>query len=161
MIGLLFADARRWHQVKRCDVRARELADRHYSRQSPGADEFMGNGRTLVLITLAADAVWGAIENKDPHGGPHWRCSIFRNEGPTLSSALVKEATAETIAFWRRRYGLPPVPLMTEVDVDETRPKRDPGRCFLMAGWTVVEKSARSHRHRNLVILRAPMERYA
>lgn len=37
-----------WHQVRRCDPRARVLADRHYSRQTPGAAEFMVSGRTLA-----------------------------------------------------------------------------------------------------------------
>jgi hypothetical protein len=160
--GLLFRDSRLWHQVKRCDVRARELADRHYSRQTPGAAEFMANGRTLVLLTLDARAVWGVIENNDPHGGRHWRCAIFRNEGTTLSSRLVEEATAETIKHWRRKYhALPPVALTTEIDPTQTRPKLHPGRCFREAGWTVVEVSNRSNRHKELVILRAPMERYA
>jgi hypothetical protein len=137
VMRLLFPDKRHWHQVKRCDVRARELADRHYSRQTPGAAEFMANGRTLVLLTVDARAVWGVIENNDPHGGRHWRCSIFRNDA------------------------LPSVALTTEIDATRTRPKLHPGRCFRAAGWTVVEVSTRSHRHKELVILRAPMERFA
>jgi hypothetical protein len=48
-----------WRRVDRCDVRARVLADRHYSRQTPGALNFMANGRTLVLLTADCAAVWG------------------------------------------------------------------------------------------------------
>jgi hypothetical protein len=56
-----------------------------------------------------------------------------------LSSLLVAEATARTYEFWRRHYGgLPSVPLRTEVDPEKTRRKRDPGRCFLKAGWRVA-----------------------
>lgn len=140
-----------WHRVRRSDVRARALADRHYSRQTPGAREFMASGRTLVLLTLDADAVWGAIENLDPAGGRRWRCSIFRNESLILSSVLIREATDRTFDWWRRRYGgLPAVPLTTEVDPARVLRKRDPGRCFRRAGWTLQGLV------RGLVVLRAP-----
>ncbi len=140
-----------WRRVKRCDVRARELADRHYSRQTVGARDFMANGRTLVLLTGDARAVWGVIENLDPKGGHRWRCSIFRNEGSVLSSLLVREATLRTYEYWRRHYGaLPSVPLTTEIDPAEVRRKRDPGRCFRKAGWR-FEREARG-----LIVLRAP-----
>ena len=77
--------------VKRTDVECRLLADRHYSRQTPGAREFMGNGRTLVLRDVDGTVVFGWLY---PKHGLHvidacW-CSIFRNEGPQLSSALVE-----------------------------------------------------------------------
>lgn len=155
----------RWWQVTRCDPRARALVDGesfggapHYSRQTPGAGEFMSNGRTLVLLTLDGRAVWGAIENRDPRGGLHWRVSMFRNEGAGLSSELIREATELTFAYWSRRYGaLPLVPLRTEVDASRVRPKRDPGRCFLRAGWVVVERG-NSNRHPAAVVLEAPGE---
>ena len=140
-----------WRKVKRTHLAARELADRHYSRQTPGASEFMASGRTLVMVTPDELAVWGVIENLDPAGALRWRCSIFRNEGPHLSSALIRVATAMTLAYWPRRYGaLPPVPLTTEVDPKKTRRKRDPGRCFRRAGWTEVGIA------RGLVVLQAP-----
>ena len=142
-----------WHVVSRCDPRARALADRHYSRQTVGAREFMANGRPLVMLTIDGAAVWGAIENLDPVGHLRWRCSLFRNEAPArhLSSDLVREATRRTRLYWRRRYGsVPPVPLQTEVHPERTRRKRDPGRCFRRAGWVVVGES------RGLVVLQAP-----
>lgn len=140
-----------WQQVRRNDIRARTLADRHYSRQTIGAVDFMANGRTFVLLSLDTLAVWGVIENMDPAGGRRWRCSIFRNEGPARSSVLIREATSLTFAYWTRRHGAPPpVPLTTEVDPAKTRHKRDPGRCFLRAGWRRVDV------RRGLVILQAP-----
>jgi hypothetical protein len=140
-----------WHPVRRTDARARRLADRHYSRQTPGAREFMSSGRTLVMLACDGDAVWGAIENLDPAGGRRFRCAIFRNESLILSSVLVREATERTYAHWRRRYhGLPGVPLTTEVDPERVVRKRDPGRCFIRAGWRVID-----HR-RGLVVLEAP-----
>jgi len=140
-----------WSKVRRTDRRAVALADRHYSRQTVGAPEFMASGRTFVMLTADALAVWGAIENLDPAGNRRWRCSIFRNESMVLSSALIVEATERTYAYWTRRYhGLPPVPFTTEVDPTKTLRKRDPGRCFRKAGWTVLGTV------RGLVVLRAP-----
>lgn len=140
-----------WHQVRRTDPRARDLADRHYSRQTIGAPEFMTNGRTLVLLTLCERAVWGVIENMDPAGNLRWRCSIFRNTGAGLSSDLIAEATTKTYRYWTSHYGgHPVVPLTTEVDPLKTKRKRDPGRCFLRAGWHRISVV------RDLVVLQAP-----
>lgn len=139
-----------WVRVKRDHLAARELADRHYSRQTPGAREFMPPGRVLVLVTPCGRAVWGVCENLDPAGGLRWRCSIFRNEGAGLSSDLVRAATERTIDHWVERYGLPNEPLTTEVDPREVRHKRDPGRCFRKAGWTKVRT------RRGLVVFEAP-----
>src|SRR6185369_7057911 len=103
---LLFPDAAYWRQVKRCDARARALADEHYSRQTPGADEFMSSGKTFVLLGADDGAVWGVIENRVPGGTEvRWRCSIFRNASQARrSSELIREATALTYAHWERRY---------------------------------------------------------
>lgn len=135
----LFAFDGAWHHVRRTDARARALADRHYSRQTVGAAEFLPNGRTFVLVTLDALAVWGVCHNLDMSGAQRFRCTIFRNEGPTLSSTLIREATSLTFGFWRAHYGaVPPVPLTTEIDSAKTRRKRDPGRCFRRAGWRLA-----------------------
>jgi hypothetical protein len=56
-------------------------------------------------------------------------CAVFRNEGAGLSSDLIR--AAEVIA-WERWPG---ERLYTYVDPKRTRHKRDPGRCFLKAGW--------------------------
>jgi hypothetical protein len=153
----VIVDASTWRQVKRCDPLARALADRHYPpRRKKGAREFMANGRTFVLLaeTAVADemrrAVWGAIENLEPGngGGLRFRCSIFRNEGPWLSSDLVHAATLLTQRRWRRMFGWDESPpLTTEIDPARTRRKRDPGRCFLKAGWFRIGE------HRGLVVL--------
>ena len=149
--GMLLPADGYWRKVRRTDPRARALADRHYSRQTVGARDFMASGRVLVLLTHCTHAVWGVIENLDPVGNRRWRCSIFRNEGLVLSSVLIREATARTYVFWQSRYhGLPPVPLTTEVDPARTLKKRDPGRCFRRAGWSVRGVV------RGLVVLQAP-----
>ena len=84
-----------------------------------------------------------------------WRCTMFRNEGPVLSSTLIREATARTFEFWRRRFGgIPERNLTTEINIDLTRKKRDPGRCFLRAGW----KRLPNLTTKGLVVLEAPIE---
>ncbi len=144
-----------WQQVKRSDVRARELADRHYSRQTVGAVDFMASGKTWVLFAEHEDrsrAVWGCIQNMDPVGAVRFRCSIFRNETPWLSSDLIRTATRITQERWVRKFGWGGEPrLTTEIDPNKTRRKRDPGRCFRKAGWVCAGIV------RGLVIFEAPM----
>lgn len=142
-----------WQEVKRCDSRARVLADLHYSRQTHGAREFMPPGATFVLLTADGRAVWGAVENRF-RGRTHWRITIFRNTGGRLSSFLIRQATRLTRAKWRLGRGTPGR-LRTEVDASKIRRKRDPGRCFLRAGWTVVGKTRRG-RHPGAIVLEAP-----
>ncbi len=154
-----------WHRVQRQDPRARALADRHYSRQTPGAADFMASGRVLVLLTDCGRAVWGAIESREPGSDRlTWRCSIFRNESPALSSDLIREATARTVVYWRAHYGAaPPVRLTTEVDPARTgRPGDNPGWCFLCAGWERLRVTNGAAKGRaDLVILGAPLHREA
>ena len=142
----MFSPGTPWRQVKRDDPRARALADRHYSRQTVGAKDFMASGRTFVLLAEfcsrlpeATRAVWGVIDNLDPVGARRFRCSIFRNETPWLSSFLIREATTLTLERWSRRFGWTGSPaLTTEIDPTKTRRKRDPGRCFRKAGWGLL-----------------------
>lgn len=100
----------------------------------------MPSGRVVVLLTEDALAVWGSSHQISADGtfyGQHksagaWNCSIFRNEGPHLSSELVREAVAATRSFWGDP---PPSGMVTFVDAARVKPKRDPGRCFLRAGF--------------------------
>ena len=157
----LFDLGGRWHRVKRCDSRARGIVDGdilgvapHYSRQTPGARDFMGSGWNLVMITDDNRAVWGVILNRAPGTDVwRWRVSVFRNEGAGRSSDLIREATIRTYIGWRQKYKrTPEVPLTTEVDPTKILRKRDPGRCFLRAGWTRIGLS------NGLGVLRAPPE---
>lgn len=60
--------------------------------------------------------------------------SIFRNEGAGLSSELIREAISATRSVWEP----PPLGLVTFVDRGKVRAKRDPGYCYLRAGFSVV-----------------------
>jgi hypothetical protein len=125
----------------RFDPRSRALADRHYNRQKVGTPQFVPPGRCLVLYarTETGEAFWVtswpfAQFVKHAWAGA-WMCSAFRNEGAGLSSSLITEAVAITRWF----YGNPPpLGMVTFVDATKTRRKRDPGRCYLRAGFERV-----------------------
>ena len=141
-----------WRRTTKFDPRAAALADRHYSRRTVGSPQFMPPGRTLVLVTEAGDAVWGT-HWPDPaltlDGLDAWRCSIFRNEGPHLSSDLIVEAMQRTAETWRER---PQDGWLTFVRIDKVR-SVNPGACFKAAGWWLD----RSWTHPKLVRLRAAL----
>lgn len=104
-----------WQRLHHMDVRAREMADDHYSRQTPGAREFTRPGNKIVLGHFDAGGVLRAIwasQRPDPGSGVKradgldaWDCSIFRRvDGAALASDLIREAVAVTLAIW----GAPP-----------------------------------------------------
>lgn len=90
----------------------------------------------LFLETIEGNAYWVtswpfAEYVKHAWAGA-WMCSAFRNESNRLSSGLIRDAVAATRAF----YGEPPpLGMITFVDAGKVRRKRDPGRCFIRAGF--------------------------
>ena len=127
-----------WRHVPVEYAPARELADRHYSRQTVGAKGILPGGWRF-LLWHDPGAVWGVCRNRF-RGRWRWRNTIFRNESSTLSSDLVIAATRLTYELWLQRYkGLPPERLTSEIDIAATRRRRSrkhpPGYCYLMAGW--------------------------
>lgn len=127
----------RWILSWRADPRGRALADRHYNRQTVGAAQFVPPGRCVVLVTQDADALWVtswpfADYVRHAWAGA-WVCSLFRNESAHRSSELIREAVAATRAI----FGAPPeLGMVTFVDEWKVRRKRDPGRCYVRAGFT-------------------------
>ncbi len=112
------------------------MADRHYNRQSVGSPQFVPPGRCLVLLTEHADALWVtswpfAEFTKHAWAGA-WVNSLFRNESPTLASDLIREAVARTRGKWPE---VPALGMITFVDASKVKHKRDPGRCYLRAGF--------------------------
>jgi hypothetical protein len=134
-----------WHLSHRFDSRALPLADRHYNRRKPGTPQFAAPGRTLALLTEAADALWVSTWPY-AHLAWHewagaWVNTLFRNEGAALASDLIRAAVAAT----RWRWGEPPAvafPFVTFINAEKVRPKRDPGYCYLMAGWERIGTTA-------------------
>ncbi len=132
-------DVMPWHLSNRADPRGAALADRHYSRKTPGAAQFTPPGRCVVLITEAGNALWVSSWPYAEYVKHAWRgawlCSLFRNESQVLSSTLITQAVAAT----RWQWGEPPaLGMVTFVDTAQVRHKRDPGRCFRKAGWQQV-----------------------
>lgn len=124
-----------WRLSWRADPVAGAMADRHYSRQTHGSPQFVPPGRSLVLRTPSALWVtsWPVFAMHAWAGA--WVCSLFRNEGAELSSALIVAAVAAS------RWRWPDTPhggMVTFVDPMRVRRKRDPGRCFRRAGFSPV-----------------------
>lgn len=127
-----------WNFSWRADPEVVPLADRHYNRQKVGAPQFAPPGRCVVLKTQPADAFWitswpYAQYVKHAWAGA-WVCSAFRNEGQERSSDLIRQAVAATRAIWEP----PALGIITFVDPSKVRRKRDPGRCYLRAGFRKV-----------------------
>ena len=134
--------AQPWVRSWRADPLARVLADRHYNRQKVGAAQFVPPGRCVVLRTEAADAVWVtswpiAAYVKHQWAGA-WVNSLFRNEGALLSSGLIRAAVAATLGVWPEP---PELGIVTFVDANKVRAKRDPGYCYLRAGFEVAGRT--------------------
>jgi len=135
-----------WEVSHRADARSRRLADRHYNRQHIGAVQFVPPGRCLVLLTANADALWVTswpFAEFVHHAWPGaWMNSLFRREpeSPTLASDAIRQAVAAT----RSVFGEPPpLGMVTFVDAAKIRHKRDPGRCYLRAGFRHVGFTAK------------------
>ena len=126
-----------WTLSHRADTQALPLADRHYNRQKPGTPQFVPPGSCFVLI--ASGALWVtsfpyAQYTKHAWAGA-WMNSLFRRESGPLASELIREAVSCTRWF----YGEPPaLGMVTFVNADKVRHKRDPGRCYRKAGFKHV-----------------------
>ncbi len=131
-----------WEVVSKRDPRAAALADRHYNRRAIGSDQFVPPARAVVLLTPDADAVWVTTWPKAEyvrHAWPGaWVNTLFRTEGVYLASYLIRQAVRATLAVWPTP---PPQGIVTFVDASKVRHKRDPGRCYLRAGWRVIGRT--------------------
>lgn len=125
-----------WTKSHRADSDVRPMADRHYNRQKVGSPQFAPPGRCLVLKRPDAFWItsWPFAEYVRHAWAGAWVCSAFRNEGPILSSELIRAAVAATRAIWDP----PELGMITFVDAKKVRHKRDPGRCYLRAGFRHV-----------------------
>lgn len=108
------------------------LYRRHYSARNkrPKQKQFVGPGAHIVLQTDRCDAVfvWRYyIDDTEPQQ-EGVECSLFRNEGPILSSELVRQADAVADCAW------PGLRHYTKVSPPDIR-SVNPGLCFIAAGW--------------------------
>jgi hypothetical protein len=121
-------------RVGKFDYESVLLADRHYSRQKPGTNQFMPPGRTIVLRSDAGDVVFGWLwQHKRDDGQQGFNCSIFRNESARQSSEIILEAEKIAVREWGQNRGF------TYIDPNEV--SKNPGYCFKCAGWQFVKKT--------------------
>ena len=123
-----------WRLSHRFDKEALPLANRHYNRQKPDSPQFVPPGRCVVLLSSCKRALWVSLWQKYVrHKWPNtWNNSLFRNEGAGVSSELILSALAITRGIW----GDPPSEgVITFIDPEQVRHKRDPGRCYRKVGF--------------------------
>jgi len=124
-----------WIPVQKADIRARGIADRHYSRQKKGSPQFTRPGNNLVLLTVDCSALWvswkpsNGIERMD-NAGDVYECTIFHRDGGWLASEMILAAMQFTEEIW----GVPPDGWITYVGKDKVK-SSNPGYCFLKAGF--------------------------
>ena len=133
--GLLDLD-NPWLTVHDGDLRALALFKRHYSYrrrahgQARGSPTFIGQGEKMVLLTPDCLSLFAwqrsTIRRDSGQGGVC--CTVFRNEGPQLSSELVKMADELADLRWPQERHF------TYVNPGKIQ-STNPGYCFLAAGW--------------------------
>ncbi len=130
-----------WIGVLDGDPRAVSIFERHYSVVNKRADHqrygMSGPGQSMTLMTVACDAlfIWlmNTVERYDKQEGVN--CTVFRNEGPTLSSVLILEA--EELA-WGRWPGQRLFTYVWDAKVKSV----NPGYCFKQSGWRTCGRNA-------------------
>ena len=162
-----------WWATTDQDVEAVAFYEQHYSayRYADGRDrwQFLGPGDKYALRSCPWEpitALWGwrkfiddCIDWRSGERQQGVNCAVFRNESRVLSSECIREADAVADCLWadRRHY--------TYVDPKKVR-SRNPGYCFLMAGWVrvpgftkggliVLERIAEVGSHGNSVLTEA------
>lgn len=145
-----------WYITKDGDRTCLALYLRHYSAakrpRGKRMAQMVGPGEHIVLRTGDGDAVfvWRKyIDDTEPHQDGV-ECSLFRNEGPILSSQLIRQADAIADFCWpgQRHY--------TKVNPQAVR-SRNPGFCFVAAGWRRcgMTKGDRNGKNKLLILERA------
>ena len=120
-----------WYITKDGDATLYELYRRHYSsskNKRPKIRQFVGPGQSIVLRTDTGDAGFVWRKFIDDSGQQGVNCAMFRNESEHLSSELIRQADAIADCCWpgERHY--------TYVNQEAVR-SRNPGYCFIRAGW--------------------------
>ncbi len=116
----------------------RKMYERHYScyhyKDGRRPKKFVGPGEQIILTTPTRNALfcWKKFIDASGQGGVN--CSVFRNESQHLSSDLIREADAIADFCWpgQRHY--------TYVRGEAIK-SRNPGYCFIRAGWSRVGRT--------------------
>ncbi len=120
-----------WMPIRDGNPSALAIFRRHYSckNRRPKLEQFIGPGEKMALLSADALALFAWRKERFRFDGQRGcECTVFRNEGAGLSSDLIREA--DRIA-WERWPG---ARHFTFVDASKVA-SRNPGYCFLMAGW--------------------------
>ncbi len=155
-----------WVRIHKGDHRGRELADDHYTRQTPGAALWTRPGYSFCLLHKSRNvtALWCWWRPKWEHGTPGTErkdglrvieCTMFRRVGhpdviPRASELIL---AAEQALLWPEAQadlhieaagGI--ASLITGVSTKKTGRARAPrfpaGRCYRAAGWVDMDKSS-------------------
>lgn len=131
-----------WVTVTDGNETAFSLFLRHYSagRHQRKIRQFVGPGQKIVLLTPDARALFVWRREKPEYrldGQLGVNCAVFRNERSSagLSSDLIRAADAIAWEKW------PGERLFTFVAPKKVRHKRDPGRCFIKAGYKLCGRT--------------------
>lgn len=139
-----------WRLSRDGDPLALAMYLRHYSARQfvDGRVRrlFVGPGEKLVLVAHDDSAmfVWRRFISMDGQEGVC--CAVFRNEGHTLSSDLIREADAIADDRWPRERHF------TYVAPTKVR-STNPGFCFLAAGWRRTGWTKGGHGRDPLIVL--------
>ncbi len=144
-----------WSRTHKGDVRCREMADRHYTRQRPGHPMWTRPGYNFVLYfeNECGRGLWCWWRPKWEAGQERFdkiralECTIFRNESKLVSSALIIKAVEmlQTLDAVKDLNLDQPhrLQLITGVSSEKTKRCRSkralPGECFRRAGWREFE----------------------
>jgi hypothetical protein len=121
------------------DAECAALADRHYSRQTPGSNQFMGNGKKIVLRDNDGSVVFGWLWSEFRNDGERgYNCAIFRNESDRVASETILECEGWAVKEWG------PNRAFTFIDPAKVKPTMVRGYpvfgwCFYRAGWHFVK----------------------
>ncbi len=123
------------YRTNKFDAEMAFMADKHYSRQTVGSNQFMPPGRTMVLRDFVGAVVlgWLSQEHRDD-GELGYNCTIFRNESARKSSCIIREAVSRVYAEWGEDR------VFTYIDPREIK-SVNPGYCFKQAGWKFIRRT--------------------
>ena len=135
-----------WELSWKAQPAANAIAKRHYNCQTPDSAQFVPPGRAVVLLATSRAALFvmsAPIAAYVRHAwAGAWINSLFRNEAPEThrSSDLIVSACAASRAILGEP---PPLGAVTFVDAARVRAKRDPGRCYVRAGFVRLRETTR------------------